>query len=215
MMGLQPPTKIVCVGRNYVDHATELNNPVPQQPLLFIKPPSAITRLPEIRIPTEYGECHHEMELAVFIGMPLKRATPAQALKAIAGYGVGLDLTLRQIQNELKAQGQPWERAKAFDGSCVLGPMLERIECDVNRPFEIALRVNGELRQQGSSADMIFTIADLLAEISALFTLVPGDVVLTGTPAGVAALHVGDKLELLLTNAGRQWQWHGQVEAAG
>lgn len=214
MMGLQPPSKIVCVGRNYREHAAELSNPVPSQPLLFIKPPSAITRLPEVRIPTSYGDCQHEIELAVYIGMPLRRATPEQAIKAIAGYGVGLDLTLRELQNELKAQGHPWERAKAFDGSCVLGPMIERIEFDATQPFTIALHVNGELRQQGSSADMLFAIADLLADISAQFTLVPGDVVLTGTPAGVAALQLGDELRLSLHHADRQWDWQARVEAA-
>ncbi|GAB3291358.1 fumarylacetoacetate hydrolase family protein [Pseudidiomarina andamanensis] len=213
-MGLQPPSKIVCVGRNYVDHAAELNNPVPTRPLLFMKPPSSITRLPEVRIPTDQGECQHEIELAVYIGIPLRKATPEQAIKAIAGYGVALDLTLRQVQSELKAQGQPWERAKAFDGSCVLGPMVGRVEFNSDADFDIALSVNGERRQHGKSSEMIFTIADLLADISQQFTLVPGDVVLTGTPAGVAALSLGDELELTLKNDTQQWQWAGVVRAA-
>lgn len=152
--------------------------------------------------------------MAVYIGIPLRKATPEQAIKAIAGYGVALDLTLRQVQSELKAQGQPWERAKAFDGSCVLGPMVGRVEFNSDADFDIALSVNGERRQHGKSSEMIFTIADLLADISQQFTLVPGDVVLTGTPAGVAALSLGDELELTLKNDTQQWQWAGVVRAA-
>src|SRR5690554_211603 len=186
---MQRPSKIVCVGRNYVAHAAELNNPVPSRPLLFIKPPSAVTYLPEIIIPTDQGECQHEIELALHIGKTLSKATAEEAMNAVAGYGVGLDLTLRQVQSELKAQGQPWERAKAFDGSCVLSNMIPATEfTDSGASFEISLLINGELRQQGDSSQMIFTMADLLADISQQFTLEPGDVVLTGTPAGVAAL---------------------------
>lgn len=178
-MNLPNPSKIVCVGRNYVAHAEELNNPLPARPLLFMKPPSAVSYLPDVTIPSDQGECQHEIELAVFIGQPLRKATPEQAKQAIAGYGVALDLTLRQVQSELKATGQPWERAKAFDGSCVLGPMVPLNEVDGAGNFTIQLDVNNQTRQVGSSQQMIFAIDDLLADISQQFTLQPGDIVLT------------------------------------
>ncbi|WP_417658547.1 fumarylacetoacetate hydrolase family protein [Pseudidiomarina sp.] len=211
----QRPSKIVCVGRNYVAHAAELNNPLPTRPLLFIKPPSAITCLPEVTIPMGQGECQHEIELALYIGKTLRKADAADAMQAVVGYGVALDLTLRQVQSELKAQGQPWERAKAFDGSCVLGEMIPASEFDAEHasPFEISLSVNGELRQQGDSSQMIFAMADLLADISQQFTLEPGDIVLTGTPAGVAALALGDQLQLQLRQGERHWQWSGVVSS--
>lgn len=213
-MNLPKPSKIVCVGRNYVAHAHELNNPLPSRPLLFMKPPSALTWLPEVRIPTDQGECQHEIELAVYVAQRLRKVSADQVKTAIAGYGVALDLTLRQVQSELKALGQPWERAKAFDGSCVLGPMVPVSELSDAEALHIALQVNGELRQAGDSEQMIFTIADLLADISQQFTLEPGDVVLTGTPAGVAALALDDELTLELRAGAKQWQWHGRVRGA-
>lgn len=209
---LPAPSKIICVGRNYVAHAAELNNPIPSQPLLFIKPPSAIAYLPDIVIPTAQGECQHEIELAVYVATRLRKASQADAQKAIAGYGLALDLTLRDVQNKLKAQGQPWERAKAFDGACVLGPMLS-INDVQQQPFELSLWVNDKLRQQGSTEQMIFTISELLADISQQFTLEPGDIVLTGTPAGVAALQENDQLQLELKQGQQSWCWSGVVRA--
>jgi len=213
-MSLPKPSKIVCVGRNYVAHAEELNNPLPTRPLLFMKPPSAVSYLPDVVIPSDQGECQHEIELAVYIGQPLRKATTEQAQQAIVGYGVALDLTLRQVQSELKAAGQPWERAKAFDGSCVLGPMVPLNELAGEGDFTIQLDVNGRQRQHGHSGDMIFAVADLLADISQQFTLQPGDIVLTGTPAGVASLALNDQLTLYLRQGDKHWQWHGVVAGA-
>lgn len=210
-MNLPKPSKIVCVGRNYVAHAEELNNPLPTRPLLFMKPPSALSYLPDVVIPSDQGECQHEIELAVYIGQPLRKVTTEQAQQAIVGYGVALDLTLRQVQSELKAAGQPWERAKAFDSSCVLGPMVPLNEFAGDGDFTIQLDVNGQQRQQGHSRDMIFAVADLLADISQQFTLQPGDIVLTGTPAGVASLAINDQLTLHLSQGEKHWQWHGAV----
>lgn len=215
-LALPQPSKIVCVGRNYAAHAAELGNEVPAAPLLFMKPPSSITYLPRVMIPTQQGECQHEVELAVLIGQPLTAATPASAQTAIAAVGVALDLTLREVQSQLKAQGQPWERAKAFDGACVLSSWLTSAELALDQPLQFGLEVNGQPRQQGDSRLMIFPIAELLAEVSQSFSLVPGDVVLTGTPAGVAGLAVGDELQLWLQPAdsgSSAWQWQGQVEA--
>lgn len=196
-----PVGKAVCVGRNYAEHAKELGNAIPEAPLLFIKPATALRALANnIVLPENLGEVHHEIEITVLIGSPLKNATEEQAKAAIHGYGVGLDLTLRDVQNELKAKGYPWERAKAFDGSGMLSQWVEARGISTRQHIAIGLEVNGELRQEGHSGQMLFSIAALLAEISQCFTLEPGDLVFTGTPSGVAALHRGDELALRLGN---------------
>lgn len=190
--------KIVCVGRNYADHAKELNNPVPKQPLLFIKPSTAAARLEQaLVIPVGKGECHHELEMAVLINRPLTMNDKKTCLSAIAGIGLGLDLTLRDIQTKLKENGQPWERAKAFDGSCPLSKFVEHGDLDLQQ-LELKLWRNGKLQQHGNTRDMLFTVASLLSDISHCFTLLPGDVVMTGTPAGVGPLLFGDSLVLEL-----------------
>lgn len=193
------PSKIVCVGRNYAEHARELGNEVPESPVLFLKPPSSMSGLEQgISWNKELGECHFECELSIRIGQRLKNASVEQAQAAIAGVSLGLDLTLRDLQNQLKSKGQPWERAKAFDGACVLGQWLAAdMLCDLGKTtFELS--VNDEVRQQGNTADMLFGVVDLLVDISQVFTLEAGDVVMTGTPAGVAALTSGDQLKMTL-----------------
>ena len=192
--------KIVCVGRNYADHAKELNNPIPSRPLLFIKPATAaIPMQAPIAIPENLGACHHELELAVLIGKPLTRASAEQVGEAIAGVGLALDLTLRDVQNELKQKGQPWERAKAFDGSCPLSAFIGANDIDLQQ-LDLSLHCNGDLRQLGNTRDMLFPVMSLLQEISGCFTLLPGDVVLTGTPAGVGPLQAGDQLKACLAD---------------
>ncbi|PIE41545.1 MAG: isomerase/hydrolase [Gammaproteobacteria bacterium] len=194
-----PLGKVVCVGRNYADHAKELNNPVPTEPILFIKPATAVVPLaPSFTIPAGRGECHHETEIALLIGKPLTRANPESVRSAILGLGIGLDLTLRDLQTRLKQQGHPWEQAKAFDGACPLSAFVPAGELQNFTDLTVSLTVNNELRQQGNTAQMLFPILDLVALISDHFTLLPGDVVLTGTPAGVAPLAHGDKLEATL-----------------
>ncbi|WP_417584279.1 fumarylacetoacetate hydrolase family protein [Nitrincola sp.] len=193
-----PVGKVVCIGRNYVEHAKELNNPVPDEPLLFIKPSTAITPLSQsIVLPQDRGGLHYETELAILIGERLTRASEADAVKAIAGVGLALDLTLRDLQSALKAKGLPWEKAKAFDGSCSLSPFVVPTGLDLTQ-LELSLWINDQLRQQGNTAQMLLPVTALLAYISEWFTLLPGDVVLTGTPAGVGELHAGDKLCLQL-----------------
>jgi len=192
-----PVGKVVCVGRNYLEHIKELNNPVPETPILFMKPSTALVELNEpLRLPAGQGACHHEVELAVLIGQPLRQTDPALARRAVAGYAVALDLTLRELQDELKRQGHPWERAKAFDGSCPISPFLQPGELADPQDCDLSLSVNGELRQRGNTRQMITGVFDLIALMSRYFTLLPGDVALTGTPAGVAALHAGDQLAL-------------------
>lgn len=193
-----PVGKVVCIGRNYAEHAKELNNPVPDEPLLFIKPSTAVTPLSQpIALPQGRGGLHYETELAILIGERLTHASEADAVKAIAGVGLALDLTLRDLQSTLKEKGLPWEKAKAFDGSCSLSAFVSTTGLDLTR-LELSLWINGQLRQQGNTAQMLLPVTALLAYISEWFTLLPGDVVLTGTPAGVGELHAGDKLCLQL-----------------
>ncbi|GAA3704933.1 fumarylacetoacetate hydrolase family protein [Oceanisphaera sediminis] len=191
--------KVVCVGRSYQDHAAELNNPVPEEPLLFIKPSTSLTGLDApLLLPKGLGAVHHELEVALLIGRRLCHVEPGHALEAVAGVGLALDLTLRDVQDKLKAQGHPWERAKAFDGSCPVTPFaLPEVLNDLQR-LDFSLQVNGEPRQNGNTAMMMWSIGELLAQMSRCFTLNPGDVVLTGTPKGVAELKPLDELDMQL-----------------
>lgn len=197
--------KIVCVGRNYAAHAKELNNPIPNSPILFIKPASSgVSVTPDFVIPEGQGSVHHELEIAILIGKPLTCANEDQVADSIAGIGLGLDLTLRDVQDRLKEKGHPWERAKSFDGACPLTKFVSNHGLTQTdwRTLELKLEKNGNIQQQGSSADMLFPILPLIAHMSEHFSLQPGDVILTGTPAGVGPLEVGDQLicELALPN---------------
>lgn len=194
--------KIVCVGRNYADHAKELNNPIPQQPLLFIKPATAaVSMLKPMTIPDNLGACHHEIEMALLIGKEISGNSSAWSdddiRAAIAGVGLALDLTLRDVQDVLKEKGQPWERAKGFDGSCPLSDFVTAERIDLQN-LSLQLHRNGQLQQSGNTVDMLFSVITLLRDISQSFTLLPGDVVLTGTPAGVGPLSRGDKIQATL-----------------
>ncbi|WP_106476341.1 fumarylacetoacetate hydrolase family protein [Phytohalomonas tamaricis] len=192
--------KIVCVGRNYAEHAHELNNPVPETPLLFIKPStSAVAMEEEIVVPVERGDVHFETELAILIGQPLTRASEAQAREAIIGMGLALDLTLRDVQARLKEKSHPWELAKGFDGACPLSHFVAVDGHAVDwQDVRFSLDLDGEPRQRGHSSDMLFPVVALIAEISQSFTLNPGDVVLTGTPKGVGPLPTGARLDLAI-----------------
>jgi 2-keto-4-pentenoate hydratase/2-oxohepta-3-ene-1,7-dioic acid hydratase in catechol pathway len=191
--------KVVCVGRNYAEHARELGNPLPDHPLLFIKPQtSVVTMEGGFPIPGNKGSCHHELEIALLIGSELKAVKPKNTLNAVKGIGLAFDLTLRDLQNELKAKGHPWELAKGFDGACPLSTFLPVSEFTDLQKLEFKLIKNGVLQQYGCSADMLFPFAQLLSVISQSFTLLPGDVVLTGTPQGVSQLQPGDELEVFL-----------------
>ena len=190
-----PLGKVVCVGRNYAEHARELNNPVPSEPILFIKPATAVQSFAEpVRWPAQKGECHHEVEIAVLIGRDLKNVDEQQAIAGIAGFGVALDLTLRDLQSKLKDKGHPWEIAKAFDGACPLSGFIRPERVSDLADIPVRLTVNGQVRQNGNSNQMLTPIPKLISYISQYFTLQAGDVVLTGTPAGVGPLHAGDRL---------------------
>lgn len=190
--------KIVCIGRNYAAHAAELNNAIPQVPLLFIKPATAAVRLPQpFAIPRDRGAVHHEVELAILIGKKLVNADAHSARDAIAGLGIALDLTLRDVQDQLKKDGHPWERAKSFDGAYPVSGFVSAARIDLQN-IDITLARNGSIQQRGNTAHMLFPVVELLCEISRNFTLLPGDIVSTGTPAGVGALSVGDRLHVAL-----------------
>lgn len=187
-----PIGKAVCVGRNYADHIAELNNEMPTEPLLFIKANNAMVDMhQDIVIPTT-GECHNELELAFVIARPLSSASVQQARQSVAGVGLALDLTLRDVQTRLKQKGLPWERAKGFDGSCPLSHFIKVEDVHLDDHFGFALKVNGEVRQQGNTQHMLWPWPELIAHISHTFSLFPGDVVLTGTPKGVGRLNAGD-----------------------
>jgi len=191
--------KVVCVGRNYAAHAKELNNPIPSQPILFMKPASALVDMAlPLRIPQQQGSVHHELEIAILINESLHNASEEDCRAAIAGVGLGLDLTLRDVQDQLKQKGHPWERAKAFDGACPLSAMVSADQITDWHNLPLKLLRNGELQQDGNSRDMLFPVLPLLSHISSVFTLEPGDLVLTGTPAGVGPLYRGDRLEASL-----------------
>lgn len=207
-------SKIVCVGRSYADHAKELGNAVPDRPVLFIKPPSTLVSLAEgIRWNKALGSCHYECELSLRIDQRLTAVTdPAQALAAIGAVTLGLDLTLRDVQDELKKKGHPWERAKAFDGACMLADWVDVSEITDWAEIHYRLEINDQLRQHGHTALLIFNIAHLLMEISQAFTLEPGDVVMTGTPAGVGALQSGDQLRMTLQGKNQDFVWNTFVQ---
>ncbi len=191
------PSKVVCVGRNYLAHARELGNEVPKVPLLFLKPPSAVIGPEEaIRCPPQSSDVQHEAELAVVVGRALSRAGAAEARQAVFGYTCLDDVTARDIQREEKQ----FTRAKGFDTFCPVGPWIDT-SLD---PADLAVvcRVNGAERQRGATRDMAFDAYALLAFISGVMTLWPGDVVATGTPEGVSRIQPGDVVEVEVSGLG-------------
>lgn len=201
-----PLQKIVCVGRNYAEHAKEMGSDVLEQPMLFIKPATSAQPFSDACMASSRGyDVHYELELAVLVGAKLKEASVETAAAAIAGVGLGLDLTLRDLQRELKANGHPWEAAKGFDGSCPLSDFAKFDPSTMQfEHFALTLKVNNEVRQHGKCSDMVFSVPDLLSYASKMFTLMPGDVVLTGTPAGVGKFVTGDQIRGQLLHLGEQ-----------
>jgi 2-keto-4-pentenoate hydratase/2-oxohepta-3-ene-1,7-dioic acid hydratase in catechol pathway len=187
--------KIVCVGRNYAAHAAELGNEVPEKPVLFLKPPSALIYSHEQIIhPLFSDNMHHEVELVLLIGYKVKNADEAAAENAIAGIGVGLDMTLRDVQDELKKKGHPWTLAKCFDTSAAVSEIIATEDYRLTMNEEIVLTVNGTVKQKEKLNMMLFNPVALVEYISSIMTLEPGDLIYTGTPAGVSKVNRGDKL---------------------
>ncbi|HEY6567889.1 MAG TPA: fumarylacetoacetate hydrolase family protein [Actinomycetota bacterium] len=191
------PSKLVCVGKNYAAHAAEWGQEVPDEPLLFLKPSTAVIGpLDPIRLLPISRRVDYEGELAVVIGRLARDVRAEDAYKVILGYTCANDVTLRDLQ---KTDDQ-WARAKGFDGSCPLGPWIET-DLDPN-DVEVQTRLNGDVRQQGSTTDMVYGVATLIEYITAFMTLLPGDVILTGTPEGVGALADGDVVEVEVDGVG-------------
>ena len=194
------PGKIVCVGRNYVEHATELGNIVPKRPLLFLKPPSAvISDGDEIVLPAASGQVEHEGEIGVVVGEYLRRVSEREALDGIRGITCVNDVTARDLQ---KTDGQ-WTRAKGFDTFCPVGPRVVSLEeLPALNDLSVICRVNGEERQHGHAAGMAFGVLRIISYVSHIMTLEPGDLVATGTPAGVGPLTADDVVEVEVPGVG-------------
>ena len=191
------PSKIVCVGRNYIEHAKELGNDVPQVPLIFMKPPSSIINPGDtIILPPQSKQVEHEAELVAVIGKRGKNILPEQANDYILGYTIGNDITARDLQ---KTDGQ-WTRAKGFDTFCSIGPWIDT-DFDITDAL-ISCKVSGQPRQMASTRDMVFDVGKLVAFISSVMTLELGDLIFTGTPAGVGPLHDGDVVEVDIDGLG-------------
>lgn len=188
--------KILCIGRNYEEHAKELKNPLPPEPVVFAKPDSALLRNnAPFYLPQFAKEFHHEVELVVKINRLGKDVEEKFAHRYYDEIGLGVDFTARDLQDELRAKGLPWEKCKAFDGSAVISEFCSKDKFpDINK-LNFSLTVNGELRQSGNSADMIFNIDSIIAHLSQYFTLKIGDLIFTGTPAGVGPVAIGDRLK--------------------
>ena len=195
--------KIVCVGRNYAEHAKELGNEIPEFPLIFLKPSSSLIFDNENIIHPNYSnEMHNEVELVLLIGQTIKDASKEIAEKAIAGYAVGLDMTLRDIQNQAKAKGHPWTMAKCFDTSAVVSDFILKSDYELTGDEKIELKVDEEVKQSASLAQMIFSPVEIVKFISSRMTLEKGDLIFTGTPAGVGKVNVGDILIAKIENVG-------------
>ncbi len=192
------PTKIVCVGKNYVDHAAEMGSEVPERPILFLKPSTAVIgpNAPVV-YPPDSQNVHHEGELAVVIGKLGRHVRAEDASAHILGYTVANDVTARDLQY---GDGQ-WTRGKGFDSFCPLGPAIAT-EFDPLEGMRITTSVNGEVRQEGTTADLVFGVAELVAFISRVMTLLPGDVILTGTPSGVGPVLPGDRMDVEIEGIG-------------
>ncbi|MFO1517662.1 MAG: fumarylacetoacetate hydrolase family protein [Lysobacterales bacterium] len=199
-----PVHRIYCVGRNYAEHAREMGAAVERgTPMFFMKPADALViDGADVPYPPITQDLHHEVEMVLALGRGGRDLDAAAALDCVWGYGVGLDLTRRDLQAAAKAKGHPWDVAKGFDASAPISAL--RAVSDIGHPRAARLRltVNGALRQEGDIADMLFGVADIVRELSKLFTLMPGDLVYTGTPAGVAALQRGDAFVATLDGVG-------------
>ncbi|MBP6430921.1 MAG: fumarylacetoacetate hydrolase family protein [Ferruginibacter sp.] len=193
--------KIICVGRNYADHAKELGNAIPTEPVFFMKPKSALLQgHTPFYYPEFTNELHYECELVLRICKNGKYVQSKLASNYYNAVTVGIDFTARDVQDELKKKGLPWEKAKAFDNSAAVGTFID-IKSDLNKKnINFSLKMNGELKQQGNSADMLFSFDSIIEHASNYFSLNIGDLIFTGTPAGVGECVVGDEIECFLEN---------------
>ena len=188
--------KIICIGRNYSDHINELGNTRPSYPVVFLKPDSSIiAKNQNFIIPAFSNEIHHEVELVIKINKVGKHIDQSYANKYYNEIGLGIDFTARDIQNNLKEQGHPWEKSKAFDNSCLVGDFINKDKFDDLSKIDFSLKKNNELVQMGNSSNMLWKVDELISYISQYFTLKIGDLIFTGTPSGVSKVNSEDLLE--------------------
>ncbi|CAD5218385.1 unnamed protein product [Bursaphelenchus okinawaensis] len=193
--------KIVCVGRNYSEHAAELNNPVPKKPMLFLKSTNALIANGEtIRAPPGCQDLHQEVELGVVINKRATNVKKQDAYDYIGGYTVALDMTARDLQNEFKSKGAPWFLAKSFDTACPVADFVDKSKVPDPHKLELECKINGETKQKDLTNSMIFDIPTLIEFATSYVTLEPGDLLLTGTPKGVCSCKPGDKIEIRLSD---------------
>lgn len=197
------PSKIICLGRNYAEHARELGHEIPKEPVIFLKPPSALIGPGQtIILPRKSNHVDHEVELAVIIGKRGKNIPREKAMDYVLGYTILMDITARDLQAEAKKKGLPWTVAKGFDTFAPIGPrVVDKREINVD-DLEIGLKVNGEVRQLSRTSKMIFKIDEIIEYVSSIMTLEKGDIIATGTPEGVGALRHGDVLEAWIEKIG-------------
>lgn len=186
--------KIICIGRNYAAHAKELKNDLPTEPVFFMKPDTALLKEKDFYLPDFTKDLHHEIELVVKICKPGKHIEEQFAHKYYEEIGLGIDFTARDIQNQVKEKGLPWEKAKAFDNSAPIGNFIHKSKLDLVN-IDFSLKVNGQLRQIGNSKDLIFSFDKIIAFVSNFVSLKTGDLIYTGTPEGVGQVKIGDVLE--------------------
>lgn len=191
--------KIICIGRNYASHAKELNNPIPKEPVIFMKPDSSLIRNNQpFFIPEFSTDVHHEVELVVKINKLGKHIDKKFAHKYYNEIGIGIDFTARDLQSKMKEKGLPWEKAKGFDGSAPLGKFLPKSTFDNVEDISFHLDINGKRVQTGNTSDMLFSIDAIVEHVSRYFTLKIGDLIYTGTPEGVGPVKAGDKLNCFI-----------------
>ena len=204
---LFPVHRIYCVGRNYVEHAIEMGHSGREAPFFFMKPADAVLPANEgeratMRYPSLTKSLHHEVELVVAIGRGGRDIPAARALEHVWGYAVGLDMTRRDLQNDMKKQGRPWCIGKAFDEAAPIGAVVPAAQCTIGPDTRIELTVNGALRQSSTIGKLIWSIPEVIEQLSAAWALQPGDLVFTGTPEGVAAVAPGDLLQARVDGVG-------------
>lgn len=199
-----PVRRIYCVGRNYNDHVAEMGGtPGREPPFFFQKPADAIVTSGRFPYPAASSDVHHEVELVLALGRGGSSIAAAEAMQHVFGFAVGLDMTRRDLQAAAKKAGKPWDTAKGFDHSAPLGAIAPRAVAGDVEALTLSLQVNGALRQQGKVADMIWSSAEIISELSRLFELAPGDLIFTGTPSGVGPVKRGDRLEARLGEVAR------------
>ncbi|PJA29187.1 MAG: fumarylacetoacetate hydrolase [candidate division Zixibacteria bacterium CG_4_9_14_3_um_filter_46_8] len=202
------PQRIFCIGQNYAEHIKEMKSDIPKTPTIFMKPVSSLVSPgEEIRFPKHGQVFHHEVEIVVLIGKDGRAKTAEDAKSFIAGITIGLDLTLRDLQKNLKDKGLPWEISKSFDQSAPIGKFVSYLPLFPFDDIQFTCMVNGQVHQRGNTKDMVFPIERLIIEISRIWKLLPGDLIFTGTPSGVGPLQVGESVKIASPQIGTfEWQ---------